>query len=109
MKINKEKKASLLYLISTLFNKGIAFLTVPIFTRLLTTSDYGVTTTYMSWVDIFTVILSFALYMSIRTAFIDYKDKKNEFLNTIVTFTICVSCVFCFIVIMLKNIKILLI
>ena len=86
MKINKEKKASLLYLISTLFNKGIAFLTVPIFTRLLTTSDYGVTTTYMSWVDIFTVILSFALYMSIRTAFIDYKDKKNEFLNTIVTF-----------------------
>lgn len=104
MKINKEKKASLLYLISTLFNKGIAFLTVPIFTRLLTTSDYGVTTTYMSWVDIFTVILSFALYMSIRTAFIDYKDKKNEFLNTIVTFTICVSCVFCFIVIMLKNI-----
>lgn len=91
MKLNKEKKASILYLISTLFNKGIAFITVPIFTRLLSTSDYGITTTYTSWVDIFTVVLSLALYMSIRTAFVDFSNDKKNFLNTVVTFTLIIS------------------
>ncbi|MBR3614185.1 MAG: oligosaccharide flippase family protein [Clostridia bacterium] len=104
MKINKEKKASILYLFSTLFNKGIAFLTVPIFTRLLSTSDYGLATTYTSWVDIFTVVLSLALYMSIRTAFVDFKEEKKEFLNTIITFTLIISFVFNTIVIILGQI-----
>ena len=57
-------KASVLYLFATLFNKGVMFLTVPVFTRLLSTSDYGVVTTFNSWVDICTSILSMALYIS---------------------------------------------
>lgn len=46
------KKASTCYLIGNVFNKGIVFLTVPIFTRILSTSDYGVVTTYNSWIGI---------------------------------------------------------
>lgn len=91
MKKNREQKASILYLLSTIINKGIAFLTIPIYTRLLTTSDYGIVNTYTSWVDIFTVIFSLALYMSIRTAFVDFRKEKKEFLNTIITFTILIS------------------
>ena len=88
---NREKKASILYLISTIVNKGIAFITIPIYTRILTTGDYGISTTYTSWVDIFTVIFSLALYMAIRTAFIDFKNEKEDFFNTIITFTIVLS------------------
>lgn len=88
------KKAGILYFIATLFNKGIAFLTIPIFSKFLTTSDYGIVTTYKSWVDILTVILSLALYMSLRTAFLDYKDKINNYLSTIVSFT-CMFGVIC--------------
>ncbi len=91
MQVNKGKKASVLYLVATLFNKGIAFLTVPVFTRLLSTSDYGIVTTYNSWVDILTVFLSLALYMAIRTAFIDFKEEKLCFLNTVITFTLLFS------------------
>lgn len=89
--MNKGQKASTLYLVATLFNKGIAFLTVPIFTRLLSTTDYGIVTTYNSWVDMLTVFLSLALYMAIRTAFVDFQDEKKEFLNTIITFTLIIS------------------
>lgn len=87
---NKGTNASALYLLATLFNKGIAFLTVPIFTRLLSTTDYGMVTTYNSWVDILTVILSLALYMAIRIAFVDLREKK-AFLNTVISFTLVLS------------------
>lgn len=94
MSVNKEQKASVLYLFATLFNKGIAFLTVPVFTRLLSTSDYGIVTTYNSWVDILTVVLSLALYMAIRTSFVDFKDETMKFLNTVITFTLLISTMF---------------
>ncbi len=91
MEGNNIQKASLFYILANLFNKGIAFLTVPVFTRLLSTSDYGIVTTYNSWVDILTVMLSLALYMAIRVAFVDYKEEKAAFLNTIITFTLFLS------------------
>ena len=83
----KYEKAGMLYFIATLFNKGIAFLTVPIFTRILSTSDYGIVTTYNSWVSIATVIMSLTLYMAIRTSFVDFRERTEDFLNTIITFT----------------------
>lgn len=82
------KKVSIYYMIGTLFNQGISFLTVPIFTRLLTTTDYGIVTTYNSWVSIISMIVSCALYMGIRAAFIDYKKTINEVMSTVTTFTL---------------------
>ena len=73
------KKASTCYLIGNVFNKGIAFLTVPIFTRILSTSDYGIVTTYNSWIGIVTMLLGFALHMAIRSSFIDYRAKVDEY------------------------------
>ena len=81
------KKASTYYLVGNVFNKGIAFLTVPIFTRILSTSDYGIVTTYNSWIAILCMILGFALHMSVRMAAIDYKEKLNEFMSSIILFT----------------------
>ena len=66
------KKASLFYLFGTLFNKGIGFITTPIFTRILSISDYGTITTYTSWFSMLSVVFSLALYMGIRAAFLDY-------------------------------------
>lgn len=87
-----------MYFIATLFNKGIAFLTVPIFTRLLSTSDYGVVTTFDSWVNILMIFLSLAMYMAIRTSFVDFPDSTKDFLNTVITFTIVCSLFVFFIV-----------
>ena len=82
------KKVSTYYLFGTLFNKGAAFITVPIFTRLLSTSDYGIITTYNSWVSIVAMILSCALHMGVRAAFVDYENKIDDFIATITTFTL---------------------
>lgn len=93
-KNNDLKKASFYYLIGTLFNKGISFLMVPVFTRIISVSDYGIVTTYNSWVGITMMFISLALYMGVRASFIDYKDKTNDFLSVIVTFTCIYACLF---------------
>lgn len=85
------KKAGLLYLAAALFDRGIAFLTIPIFTRLLSPADYGVVNTYNSWVNILTVFLSMALYMAIRLSYVDFPNKRHEFLSSIVTFILLLS------------------
>jgi O-antigen/teichoic acid export membrane protein len=82
------KKASTCYLFGSLFNKGMAFFTVPIFTRLLSTSDYGIVTTYNSWIAILAMVVGFALHSGIRIAFVDYKDEMKDFMATTTTFTL---------------------
>lgn len=85
---NKLKYASTYYLFGSLFNKGIAFFTVPIFTRLLSTSDYGIVTTYNSCIAILSMVVGFALHTGIRIAFVDYKDEMKDFIATTTTFTL---------------------
>lgn len=93
-KIVDFKKASSFYLIGTLFNKGIGFITVPIFTRILTLEDYGIVTTYNSWVSILMVFMSLALYMAIRSSFVDYNGETQKFLSVITSFTCAYGCAF---------------
>ncbi len=73
---NREVKASFLYLLGNISTKAISFLTIPIFTRLLTTAEYGVVNTYTSWVHIVTVVMTLSLYNSFRMA---YVEKRGEF------------------------------
>ncbi len=98
------KKASSFYLIGTMFNKGIGFITVPIFTRILTIEDYGVVTTYNSWVSIMIVVMSLALYMAIRSSFVDYKDNTRDFLSVIITFTCIYGCLVSTIVLFISSV-----
>ncbi len=85
------KKAGTYYFIGNIFNKGVAFLTVPIFTRILSSYDYGVINTYNSWVGIIAMIIGFALNIGVRLAFVDYEKKIDDFMATITLFTLGVS------------------
>ena len=80
---NKSLKASAFYLVGNLFNKALAFFTIPIFTRLLTTSEYGISQTYLSWVSILTLIVGMSLGNSIRTAYIDFGDDIEGYMSSI--------------------------
>ena len=102
---NKYKKAGTFYFVGNIFNKGIAFLTVPIFTRILSTSDYGIVTTYNSWIGILSMIVGFALHMSVRIAAVDYKEKLDDFMSSIILFVTLV--VFCMTVVVAGGIKLL--
>lgn len=75
-----------------MFNKGIAFLTIIIYTRILTAYDYGIINTFSSWVGILSMILGMSLQNSIRVAFVDFKEKIDDFLSSIISLTLIVEC-----------------
>ena len=85
MKPNSNSKAGLTYLISSIFNKGIVFLTIPIFTRILTTSDYGIVNTYLSWVTMISIIIGLSMGNSIRSASKDFEKDIKSYLYSIIT------------------------
>lgn len=85
---HRELKASVFYLVGNLFDKAIAFITVPIFSRLLTTSEYGVLNTYTSWVSIFAIIVGLSLGQTLRSAYYDKKDELDSYLSSIYTLAI---------------------
>lgn len=88
------KKAGTYYMLGTLVNKGISLITIPIFTRILSTYDYGIVSTYNSWLAIIGIMIGCALYMGIRLAFLDYAEKIDDVMSTIVTYTIAAGFVF---------------
>lgn len=85
--LNRKKmlKAGSLYLLGNLFDKAVAFITIPIFTRLLATNEYGIVTTYLSWESILSVVLTLSLGNSLRTAVIDFPQDMDGYMSSILT------------------------
>ena len=48
LRINTGVKASAVYTIASFITKGISIITIPIFTRIMSTEQIGIVTTYNS-------------------------------------------------------------
>lgn len=92
--LNKENSISLnknaiksgsSYMFSNILIKSSAIITTPIFTRLLTTSDYGIASNFAAWLNICSVILGLGLTYSIGNAYIDFPNRLNKYLASIQT------------------------
>ena len=57
IKKDEKMKAALCYFIGNLFNKGIAFILVPVFSRIMSQEENGILNTYLSWEAILVVIV----------------------------------------------------
>lgn len=79
-------KAGSWYIVSNFLLKGIAIITTPIFTRLLSPGDFGITNTYTSWLGIATIIATLDIYSCVQIARHDYSDEEiDSFLSSILT------------------------
>lgn len=85
MKVKSVIKNGSLYIFGNLFNKAIAFITVPIFTRLLTTEEYGIVNTYTSWVSLLAVFVGLSLGQTIRNSFVDMREDLGKYISSIFT------------------------
>ncbi len=62
--------------------KAIGFVSIPIFTRLLTEEEYGILSVFYAYVPIFVVLLSLSTYNSVSRYYYENKDDFKEFLGT---------------------------
>ena len=88
MKINSILKHKLLnasgwYTVTNFFVKGISFLTIPIFTRILTTEDYGIVSLYLTWVSLFSVFISLDLSWSVQRGKFEFKKDFDNSISSV--------------------------
>ncbi|MGN1328130.1 MAG: oligosaccharide flippase family protein [Eubacterium sp.] len=75
-------KAALWFTICNFLQKCIAMITMPIFTRLLTTEQYGVFTLYQSWYSIVSIIVTLNIAGSVvNNGMVKYETRRNEFIS----------------------------
>jgi O-antigen/teichoic acid export membrane protein len=95
--LSKGLKASIALFLASMISKGISYITTPLFTRLLTTEEYGQVSVYLTWVQVFGIISMFCLsYGVFNNGMVDYPDKRDEYsfslliLSNVITLTFCI-------------------
>ncbi|MGN0384912.1 MAG: lipopolysaccharide biosynthesis protein [Lachnospiraceae bacterium] len=83
---NKALKAGIGYTIGNYFLKGLSFLTIPIFTRLMSTGDYGKYNTYLSYEALIFIVLGFSFHASLKNAKYKYGNEFKKYVSCVVLF-----------------------
>lgn len=94
-----QLKVAFWYLICSLIQKGISVIFTPVFTRLMSTSQYGVFNTYSSWKDIFVIIITLKLAAGVMgPGLINYENDNKRFSSNMYFLTTVLvalwSCIF---------------
>lgn len=94
--ISVEVKASMAYTICSILQKCLSFITLPLFTRLLTTEQYGQYSVYTSWSSILTIFLTLNLaYGSFNTAMVRFDKDRRGYISSIQGLTVVLCAAFC--------------
>ena len=78
-----QVKASFWFLICAFMQRGISFITTPIFTRLLSTTEYGQFNIFNSWLGILSVIVALHLSAGVYArGLVKFGDDRAAFTST---------------------------
>ncbi|MBQ6385773.1 MAG: oligosaccharide flippase family protein [Lachnospiraceae bacterium] len=81
-------RASMWYLISSFLQKGISVISTPIFTRLLTTAEYGRYSVFNSWLGIVTVFVTLRLYYGVfGQGLVKFDERKDQWASAMIGLT----------------------
>lgn len=86
-------KASIWFLICSVLQKGISVITTPIFTRLLSTAEYGQYSVFNSWLSIVTVFVTLSLTAGVYTmGIVKFKEEEKIFTSSLqgLNLTLCI-------------------
>ena len=90
-----EAKASTAYALCSILQNCLAFITMPIFARLLTTEEFGDYTIYASWMAVLIIFVTLNLpYGSFSTAMVKFEDKRDMYISSVETICIFLASIF---------------
>lgn len=83
-----QAKAAIWFTICSMITKCVSMITVPIFTRLMTTDQYGVYSVYNSWLQMVTVIATLRLdYAVFNKGMSKFASERDTYAVSMQTFT----------------------
>lgn len=75
-------RAGAWYIFSSVMVKSISVLTTPIFTRMMTTEEYGIVSTFTTWYSLLSVFCTLNLTYSIGRAKQDFPGKLEYYIGS---------------------------
>ena len=70
-------KAAFWFTVCNFLQRGISMITTPIFTRMLSTSEYGLYSTYLSWETVLAMIVTLSLYKAMMNLYVKYDNQEK--------------------------------
>lgn len=87
-KMSESAKSAIVYTLATVFSRGLAIITVPIFTRLMTTEQIGEVNLYNSWYSLISVIATLSLTSGgYSVAMKEYSGKRDQYQSSVLSLT----------------------
>ncbi len=77
--------AGFFFIVAQLLARGFNFIVTPIYSRLLSEAQYGIVTTYESWLLIAYTVMSLCLWRSVDVAKHDFPDDYNGYVSSVHT------------------------
>ncbi len=97
-KDNNVLKAGLGYTIGNYLLKGLGFLTVPLFSRMMSTADFGMYNTFLSYESVLYLFICLAIHSSIKNAKYDFPGKLDEYVSSILLIPCGIALILLFLV-----------
>lgn len=94
----KAIKSGVWYTISNFFVKGLGFITTPIFTRMLTQSEFGDYNNYISWMSIFGIFVTLNLESTLISAKYDFKENFDKYILSMISMSTLSGVIWIFLV-----------
>ena len=103
-KMPKEAKASLWFVFCILFQRGFQFISMPIYTRIMSVDDFGLYSTFFSWINIACVFTSLNIYCgTFNKAMIRYQDNQDTYISSVQSLTLVTSIFFVILVLIFHS------
>lgn len=71
-------KSAIWYTAATFLTKGLGFITIPLFTRIMTTGEFGLFNNFASWQSILLSVVSLESYATLNRARLDYEGEELQ-------------------------------
>lgn len=78
-------RTSILYLLCSILQKGVAFIAVPLYTRLVLPEQYGVYSLYQSWDSVLSIFATLNMWNYLYSnGMLKYERRKDEFTSALI-------------------------
>lgn len=85
-------KASIWFVVCSVLKDVIDILVTPLFTRILTTEQYGIYNVYHSWFQIFKIIFTLFLFSDVfNVGLLRFEEEREQFISATLGFTTAVT------------------
>ena len=92
-------KSSIAFALASAVSAGMSYITTPIFTRVLSSTEYGEVTVYLTWQSVFAIIAMFSLnYGVFNNGMMDYKTDRDAYSYSLLKLSNVITIIFAFMV-----------